>query len=613
MKIEQLKNVVSTDSGYVFERSGGEVIFRVEEGEISANSQFFAFDFENFQDFSARIEIHFYRKLTEKPDFSITTGILPKIATTVEIPLSYLDGQQLFGERRKGILKTVVNGTRMNTADIQFVGIFMAKCHLQPVLKIESPRFTAEAAAEDDFSFDRLIDEFGQRADKDWVGKTHDLTELSAYLNDELYLAREYLSQHPEENFGGTGAATFAATGFYRVEKEVEPADNFNEEKVRWRMITPDGKEFFGFGCDVVEPRVTGATDEEEYALTNLSKVWGEHAYENWCLLTKYRLAKWGINTVAAWSDLDFARQYKLPYVTIFEWYPHTKQKIYRDFPDVFSADFQKSAEQYAQELTAFKDDPYLIGYFMSNEPNWAFSWGLKLGYETFCASAELTSKQVLIDWLSQHYDTIKALNKDFGTRFTNFTEILSADHSVKIKKKGLKVLKKFQKVLINEFIRVPAQALRKVDSQHLNLGIRYAFISDDSLYEGAEYLDIFSINSYDNSPAKNIEKVFSHTEKPVMIGEFHFGALDRGLPATGICAAIDQKNRGKAISYYLTAAKETGHCVGAHYFQLNDQPYLGRFDGENYNIGLVDVCNREYTEVTAVMQPVERIPEVFF
>ncbi|MDQ6420506.1 hypothetical protein RB620_13775 [Paenibacillus sp. LHD-117] len=32
---------------------------------------------------------------------------------------------------------------------------------------------------------------------------------------------------------------------------------------------------------------------------------------------------------------------------------------------------------------------------------------------------------------------------------------------------------------------------------------------------------------------------------------------------------------------------------VGFHYFQYNDQ--LGRFDGENYQIGIVDVCHRPY------------------
>jgi hypothetical protein len=34
---------------------------------------------------------------------------------------------------------------------------------------------------------------------------------------------------------------------------------------------------------------------------------------------------------------------------------------------------------------------------------------------------------------------------------------------------------------------------------------------------------------------------------------------------------------------------------VGVHYFILYDQSALGRFDGECYNIGLYDVCNRPY------------------
>ena len=37
---------------------------------------------------------------------------------------------------------------------------------------------------------------------------------------------------------------------------------------------------------------------------------------------------------------------------------------------------------------------------------------------------------------------------------------------------------------------------------------------------------------------------------------------------------------------------------IGAHYFQWNDQHVAGRFDGENWQIGLVDICQRPYEEV---------------
>jgi hypothetical protein len=48
------------------------------------------------------------------------------------------------------------------------------------------------------------------------------------------------------------------------------------------------------------------------------------------------------------------------------------------------------------------------------------------------------------------------------------------------------------------------------------------------------------------------------------------------------------------------------------HYFQWLDQPVFGRFDGENYNIGFMDICNRPYKElVEAAKQTHLRMYEV--
>jgi hypothetical protein len=46
---------------------------------------------------------------------------------------------------------------------------------------------------------------------------------------------------------------------------------------------------------------------------------------------------------------------------------------------------------------------------------------------------------------------------------------------------------------------------------------------------------------------------------------------------------------------------------VGTHYFQWADQPSTGRFDGENYNIGLVDVTDRPYAPMVAAMKETHR------
>jgi hypothetical protein len=64
---------------------------------------------------------------------------------------------------------------------------------------------------------------------------------------------------------------------------------------------------------------------------------------------------------------------------------------------------------------------------------------------------------------------------------------------------------------------------------------------------------------------------------------------------------------------------------VGVHYYILYDQSALGRFDGECYNIGFLDVCNRPYEPqcraarashermydvATATLQPFADAPE---
>jgi hypothetical protein len=53
------------------------------------------------------------------------------------------------------------------------------------------------------------------------------------------------------------------------------------------------------------------------------------------------------------------------------------------------------------------------------------------------------------------------------------------------------------------------------------------------------------------------------------MIGEFHFGATDRGLPATGIQGAADQTQRGVAYRHYVENGLARPEVVGLHYFPV--------------------------------------------
>jgi len=38
-------------------------------------------------------------------------------------------------------------------------------------------------------------------------------------------------------------------------------------------------------------------------------------------------------------------------------------------------------------------------------------------------------------------------------------------------------------------------------------------------------------------------------------------------------------------------------NIIGTHWHQFADQATTGRFDGENFQVGMVDICDRPYPE----------------
>jgi hypothetical protein len=89
--------------------------------------------------------------------------------------------------------------------------------------------------------------------------------------------------------------------------------------------------------------------------------------------------------------------------------------------------------------------------------------------------------------------------------------------------------------------------------------------------------------------------------DKPCIIGEFHFGALDRGMFHTGLVATRDQAERAATYTRYVTDCLEDPNIVGCHWFQYMDSPVTGRsLDGENYQIGFIDNVDTPYAEIVA-------------
>jgi hypothetical protein len=67
-----------------------------------------------------------------------------------------------------------------------------------------------------------------------------------------------------------------------------------------------------------------------------------------------------------------------------------------------------------------------------------------------------------------------------------------------------------------------------------------------------------------------------------------------------GLVPTMNQAERAAGYSYYMEQSAAYPAVVGAFWFQWLDEPVTGRRDGENYNIGFVDVTDQPYPEMVA-------------
>jgi len=108
------------------------------------------------------------------------------------------------------------------------------------------------------------------------------------------------------------------------------------------------------------------------FAAANFIRAFGENSKEKYAAIAKQDMMQWGWNTVANWSNPEIYRIMGMPYFIPMPNYPVTTKNIFRSFPDVFRDEFRQNAVAYASHLEQFKEDPFLVGYFMTNQPDWA-------------------------------------------------------------------------------------------------------------------------------------------------------------------------------------------------------------------------------------------------
>ena len=546
-------------------------------------------------------------------------------------------GGKLFGLR--GYPVAAGGPGTVNPSNITQILLFVNQPKANHVFEVDAIRaggdYTPPTAWTTDADpFFPLIDTFGQYRHRSWPGKAHSLAELRQRREAETRELAAQPSPKDWNQYGGWATGPqLKATGFFRTE-------NYHG---KWWLVDPEGRLFFSHGIDCV--RMIDATpieertnwfenfpgDQEEFrefrskgyalkghyagrspecfafAAANLKRKYGRNWKSDYADLIHRRLRSWGLNTIANWSDASVFLLRRTPYTDNLG--SQSTRRIegsegyWGKFPDVFDPGFSNSVRRaMAGKRNTSANDPWCIGYFSDNEMSW--------GNETSLALAALKSppdqaaKLELIADLKAKYADIAKLNAAWGTSHASWAALRESRAAPDVQKAHAD-LTAFYTRSAETYFRTVRDAIKAVAPSQLYLGCRFAWVNDLADLAAGKYCDVISYNLYRRSVAdfKNPSR-----DKPLIIGEFHFGALDRGLFHTGLVPVENQAARARSYQDYVRSALKHPQFVGTHWFQWMDEPTTGRvYDEENYQIGFVDVVDTPYPDTIAASREVGR------
>ncbi len=532
-----------------------------------------------------------------------------------------------------GMRAAPVYSGKVDTSNVTQILLYVGKPRADHVFEIGGIRAGGSVTILDAKTFLPFIDEFGQFAHIDWPGKTHSLDELAVHSRAE----QEDLAAHPgppdRDQYGGwTGGPQLEATGFFRVQKH----------NGKWWLVDPQGRLFWSNGADCVRPESSTPIGDRERYFRNLPESespfaqfygtgnWAPHGYytdhspyktydfSQANLLRKYgrqwpqafaeithrRLKSWGMNTIANWSSADIYLMRKTPYVCTISYNARTlegSEGYWGKFYDVFDPSFREALRQrLASEKGKSIGDPWCIGYFVHNE----LAWGdeVSLAVAALISPAEQPAKKVFLEDLKTKYATIDKLNAAWGTDHSSWDSLLAGKEAPD-KKKAWADLTAFYTKTAETYFKTIRDELKEVAPNQLYMGCRFAWVNDRAARAAAKFCDIVGYNRYSYSVGD--QRLPDEIDKPIIIGEFHFGALDRGMFHTGLRKTADQQDRADKYKSYVQGALRNPCIVGTHWFQYKDQATTGRGDGENYQIGFVDICDTPYPEIVRASREV--------
>ncbi len=455
------------------------------------------------------------------------------------------------------------------------------------------------------------IDRYGQFKWRDWPGKVRNDADLAAARAAEDADLAEHPGPAGRDKWGGWAEGPrFEATGHFRVQK----VDG------KWWFVDPDGhlwwshgplrvsascgmtpvkgrERLFDFLPDEGSPLAAfyktrdelmwpyyvkrGVTNTFDFTAAIMYRKYGADWRDVWMHRVHRRLRSWGANTIANSSDARVMGLSRTPYCDRIEiksrpiagtgklvtWWP------FRDpFDPSFRADVRRQLEARRAEL----EDPWCFGLFVDNELCWG---GVgDLARRVWESPEDQPARVEFCRYLEKRRGSVPETPSDED--FADF---------------ALAVVRAYFSGVRDEF--------KRMAPNKLYLGCRFCIGHEDFIKRiAAEYCDVMSFNYYDRDLLK-FHELPDGVDKPVVIGEFHFGALDRGPINPGVIWLRDQDERAATYRRYLESALSNPNIVGAHWHQYADDVATGRFDGENFQNGWVDICDNPYPETISAVR----------
>jgi hypothetical protein len=553
---------------------------------------------------------------------------------TLQVRFSTSAREVFWGMRGVPVRGPVGQGATIDPSRMVAWQVFLPRPQKSRTLLIEEARLFGKGSSLAELVPLPFVDRFGQYMHADWPGKLKSENDFAKRKRAEARGLARGGAFPGRDKFGGwADGLQLRATGWFRTE----------QVNGKWWLVTPEGHLFFSNGMDCVgtweqtfitgrdgwfawlpdanDPnykdlfgevsgahsmadRIGGKGRTFSFYRSNLIRKYGNNWPGKWRESVYPRLRSWGFNTIANWSQDDVLENSPMPFVgSIGIWGEIREIEGARGYwgrmRDVFDPSFAQAADaSMAAVAKKYSRNPLCIGYFVDNEMSWE-----TVREGTLASPPDQPCRVALVEQLAAKYGSIEKLNEAWGADAPDWD-------SLRVPPKANAAcgadLDAFVYQFARRYFETVNDAIKRYAPYQLYLGCRFATAPPIVVRACADVVDVVSYNLYYRSVPCDPWTDANDLGKPIVIGEFHFGALDRGMFHPGLVPTEDQKDRAAHYIKYVRSVADCPAFVGCHWFQYIDEPITGRwFDGENYNIGFLDVTDTPYPEMVAAAKKV--------